>query len=208
MKRTKENLHFSIFIIICLLLIIWYNTCKLHTSLDNALKQETTWTTVKQKPLKKPSINTKFKNRFTDTETTGCFFLAMKTLGYNTDVDDFYLTLFNEKRTSLKTKHEGQISPDILEQKTLIYLKEYEMEVSQRRITSTNYLFKVCENNYPVIVWINGENNTWVHAIPYLIYSIDENYVYMMNTSKEIKLSPFKFVQYWTGDAIVYGKYW
>ena len=70
------------------------------------------WSTIKQQPLQEPKIDRELDGHFTDPLTTGCFFLAMQTLNIDVDIDNYYLTFFNENDE--ETYHEGKVSVEKL----------------------------------------------------------------------------------------------
>lgn len=164
------------------------------------------WSTVEGPQLKKQSLKQNLDDHFTDIKTNSCFFLIMKMLGVNVNIKKYYLDFFNETKT--KTYHQGKVSPDLIYQNSLVYIANNDIDLSVQDISnkSKDYLFSVIKNNYPVLIWYKGEH--WTTADPYIIYGIDNDCIYMYNYISEIKVTKEDFLNNYTGQAIVYGKYW
>lgn len=164
------------------------------------------WSTVKQSELQVQTIERELNGHFIDTDTNGCFFLVMKMLNIDVDIDKYYLNYFNE--IDQEIPHEGKISPDKLYQNSLLYLASNNINISVQDISnkSKDYLISVISNNYPVIIWYGKQN--WTNSIPYIAYKLENNIVYMYNLNDSISLDINTFLNNYSGYAIVYGKYW
>ena len=168
------------------------------------------WDTVKADPLQKVSIDKTLDGHFIDSKTTGCFFLTMKMLGYDVDIDKFYLLYFNIK-DNINIKHEGRINPDYLYQISLIYLDQNNCNISVQDISnkSEDFIINSIKNNYPIITWFGGKD--WIHSDPYVIYSMKDNNILMYNLNEFISVDVDFFLKQWRSCekyAFIYGKYW
>lgn len=207
--------YFLILILILVLVLLFYLFDKRMSStvsIDKSIPEitvfdkEADWTTVKNNDLTMQHIDRELKGHFIDPDTNGCFFLVMKMLGINVDIDKYYWDFFEE--TDQEMSHQGKVSPDMLYQNSLIYLNENNINLSVKDISNENinYLLTVGNNNYPIIIWFGSDN--WLTAKPYIIYRVENNMVYMYNLTAAIGINVDTFKEQYAGHAFVYGKYW
>lgn len=220
----KINLLFKLFIIgiiillYCLVILISQGIEPTITSESKeeppiVYDTELDWTSKVNNSLQPVTLDRKIEGRFIDTDTAGCFFLAMKMLNYEVDIDKFYLDFFNEVESSPETvPKEGKISPELLYQYSLVCIKanDYNISVEDIGDKGIEYILQAATNNYPIIVWLNDKN--WILADPYVIYKVDLDSVYLTNLNSRMFMSKEDFMQSWldneSSHAIIYGKYW
>lgn len=169
------------------------------------------WTTVKQKELEPIFLEQDLSNHFVDTETMSCFFITMKMLGHDVDIDQFYWDFFKEVDNE-EIPHEGKISPSGLYDISLIYLAtQKDLSLSTQYIGDKGfeYLDQVVKNNYPVIVWSGGDD--WPQSTPYVAYKSDHDSLCLINSESLVIANKEIFRKNWEKSgsyAILYGKYW
>lgn len=100
MKRI--NLLFKLFII-CIIILLYCLVILISQGIEPTIisepkeeppiiyDTELDWTNKVNNPLQPVTLDRKIEGRFIDTDTAGCFFLAMKMLNYEVDIDKFYL---------------------------------------------------------------------------------------------------------------------
>ena len=166
------------------------------------------WDNVKNNVTLYPQdINRELEGHFIDPDTNGCFFLVMKMLGYEVDIDQYYLDFFDETDSN-ETSHDGKVNPEMLYQNSLIYITENQLDLSVQNISNKpqEYLLAIIENNYPVIIWYGGSN--WLDSEPYVVYGKEDGIIYMYNLHTTIGVNISEFLDNYSNYAIVYGKYW
>lgn len=168
------------------------------------------WSTIKADKFELKKINDDLEGHFIDFKTPWCFFTIANSYGEDVDIELFYNELLGwEDNTEIQ--HEGQLSPDWLYEYSLIFITSNNYNFSVDDISNKNfdYLMLVSQNNYPIVVWIEGKN--WMEGTPYILYKTEGDFVYLINAQSETILKRDLFEKEWDKcghRALVYGKYW
>lgn len=218
MKR--QNLHFSlifIFIIIVIVYILFANWLLFKPTKPSVEETKeiivyeapADWSTVKRSELQPQTLDKDIQGHFIDTDTTSCFFIAMKMLGYNVDIDQFYWDML-EQKDSTEIPKEGKITPEWIYNFSMSYIASKQWPISAQKIGDKGftYLCQCAENNYPIITWI-GDN--WYEGDCYIIYKADLESLYLINSNSRLSIKKEVFKELWEkcgSYAFIYGKYW
>jgi len=212
------NLRFSLSIIIVAIIYIlfarWYLFRPTEPTIENVeepivYEMPVDWSTVKQPELQPQNLERDIQGHFTDTDSTSCFFMAMKMLGYDVDIDQFYWDML-EQEDDPDVPKEGKIRPEWLYNFSMAYIAGEQWPISAQDISNKGftYLCQCSENNYPIIVWI-GEH--WYDGECYVIYKSDLEYFYLINSNSRVGITKETFKKAWEkcgSYAFIYGKYW
>lgn len=224
MKKINTNLLFNILIIIMISMLVillfafhkMMEPVKIHVektpiSAIVVYDEPNNWITVTADPLEPRDSIVEDLGNYIGIDTFGCYFIASDMLGYPIDVDDFYWTMFDQEEGEANS-YEGKINPDLLYEYSLGYIAANDFNYGIENISDEdlNYIFLAGRNNYPIIVWLEGQS--WTEAIPYVIYKIDDENVYMINTYSRTTMSRNMFIDKWNAMqehyALIYGNYW
>lgn len=207
----SKCLLFSLCFVICEIVFIFLS----YSENDFLSKKEiitlydtpASWISVTNSKLIPQKIDRSLENHFIDPDTNGCFFLTMKMLGNEVDIDKYYSDFFNE--VDQEIIHEGKISPFKLYQISTTYLRAQKLDMTVQDLShqDKNYILKAGRHNYPIVIWYGNDN--WEESTPYVLYLVKNDMIYMLNTHETIGLDIETFLKNWKNNfAIIYGKYW